>query len=1353
MKKAFTLVELISVIIIIGVVALISTPIVTNIIDKSKEKAYEETIANIESAAYYYSVSNELGYKQSYESIALKTLKIKGYMENDETIDPRNNTQMEGCVFYRWLLDKKQYEFIYDDDCVVDDIYPEIKINTLNENKLWLQEKLKFEIDSKYDSYKYCVGKNECEIDNEYKGTTTVEKDGENMYICAVGYFGDVPGKSTCVGPYNVDTVSPEITSNKVTYTSSKIIVNATCSDDTSLVKEIKYSINGGEYQESNLFTNLKTGEYKVKTKCIDNALNESEVEATVELKMSAPTIAQVSQTPSSGTYAQSRIIRITYNSTNIENPRYYYSLDNSTWTEVTSTTKDIEFTSNGYLYAKTVDNAGNTASAAAYTVVNVDSSKPSTSIAVSNVKTDRATVTATCSDNESKIAKYEFSKDNGSTWTANGTTASYTFTGLTQGTSYTFAIRCTNGSGLTKTASGAKTTATITAPTIAQASQSPSSGTYAQSRVIKITYTATNVTSPEYYFKSSVAATVASGVVTHACGTSTNPGTCSASSVTTLAANTWYKTSSTTPSITYKANGYLYAQTWDPADNSAAASTFTVANIDTTVPTASIATSVKTDRATVTATCADSESSIAKYEYSKDGGSTWTANGTTASYTFTGLTQGTSYTFAVRCTNGSGLTKTASGAKSTATIAAPTIAQASQSPSSGTYAQSRVIKITYTATNIQSPEYYFKSSVAATVASGVVTHACGTSTNPGTCSASTVTTLAANTWYKTSSTTPSITYKANGNLYAQTWDPTDNTATASTFTITNVDTAAPTVNVAVSGKVATITLKDNLSLAGYAVNTSSTAVSSWTSITGTSATKTWTATEAGTYYAWVKDSSGRTAKVSFVIDSSVFCSAKVGMTWNFAYTGNVQEFKAECPGLYKLEVWGAQGGQGGGYAGGAGGYSSGNVVFSEGETIYIGVGGQGGSHTSTPTGTYEAILTGGYNGGGNGLVLGNQHPSAGSATFAGGAGGGLTHIAKVSGTLKEIGYASAVTNNNLLIVAGGGGGGSLYGAKKGNVGGEPTKLTTNFGYAESTSVTGAYGGGGGGFQGGAINSGVSIGGGYGGASYIGGVINGEQISGNSSMPTHDGTGTMIGNTGNGYAKITYISESDYEVGQIWNFEYVNNIQKFVVPVTGTYKLEVYGAQGGQGGSKIGGSGGYASGNVTLSAGTGLYIGVGGKGESYAATPTGTTEVVTYGGYNGGGNGLALGNQHPSAGSGTFAGGAGGGLTHIAKVHGTLKDIGYESAVTNNNLLIVAGGGGGANRSQNGYAGGGTTNLTTNFGFSSTSNSPYGGGGGGYYGGNTGGYGGSSYIGGVTNGSMTEGQRSGNGYARITLVN
>ena len=51
------------------------------------------------------------------------------------------------------------------------------------------------------------------------------------------------------------------------------------------------------------------------------------------------------------------------------------------------------------------------------------------------------------------------------------------------------------------------------------------------------------------------------------------------------------------------------------------------------------------------------------------------------------------------------------------------------------------------------------------------------------------------------------------------------------------------------------------------------------------------------------------------------------------------------------------------------------------------------------------------------------------------------------------------------------------------------------------------------------------FGGAGGGSGYIGDVTAGETISGDQAMPTHDGTGTMTGNTGAGYAKITLLED------------------------------------------------------------------------------------------------------------------------------------------------------------------------------------------------------------------------------------
>ena len=85
-------------------------------------------------------------------------------------------------------------------------------------------------------------------------------------------------------------------------------------------------------------------------------------------------------------------------------------------------------------------------------------------------------------------------------------------------------------------------------------------------------------------------------------------------------------------------------------------------------------------------------------------------------------------------------------------------------------------------------------------------------------------------------------------------------------------------------------------------------------------------------------------------------------------------------------------------------------------------------------------------------------------------------------------------------------------------------------------------------------------------------------------------------------------------------FDYTGNIQTYICPQTGLYKLEVYGAAGGASfnNNKIvgaGGAGGYSIGYKYLTKGTILYICCGGKGED------GVKSRNAVGGYNGGGNG------------------------------------------------------------------------------------------------------------------------------------
>ena len=114
--------------------------------------------------------------------------------------------------------------------------------------------------------------------------------------------------------------------------------------------------------------------------------------------------------------------------------------------------------------------------------------------------------------------------------------------------------------------------------------------------------------------------------------------------------------------------------------------------------------------------------------------------------------------------------------------------------------------------------------------------------------------------------TESAYTYKAtkNGTIYFWVKDGAGHT-TNKAITVSKVDTTAPTVTLSLSDETAwtktktlTMNFSDNESgLAGYAVTTTETTPTTWTSISGTSVSKTQTITAKRTYYVWVKDNAG----------------------------------------------------------------------------------------------------------------------------------------------------------------------------------------------------------------------------------------------------------------------------------------------------------------------------------------------------------------------------------------------------------------------------------------------------------------------------------------------------------------
>ncbi|BCS85839.1 fimbrillin family protein [Prevotella herbatica] len=221
-----------------------------------------------------------------------------------------------------------------------------------------------------------------------------------------------------------------------------------------------------------------------------------------------------------------------------------------------------------------------------------------------------------------------------------------------------------------------------------------------------------------------------------------------------------------------------------------------------------------------------------------------------------------------------------------------------------------------------------------------------------------------------------------------------------------------------------------------------------------------------------------------------------------------------------------------------------------------------------------------------------------------------------------------------------------------------------------------------------------------------------KTITGTSGEDIYSGTYTlmMIPQTINNVTiTITYsnggtltkvISGGSWEAGNIYNYKlafireynYTGAVQSFTAPISGTYKIECWGAQGGgitnkniSGVSSIysylGANGAYTKGNISLNANEVLYIYI---GQCPGYGDLNIDPSVYYGGYNGGGNGWNSVNE----GLGGQVGGPGGGATDIRLINGT-----WNNFTSLKNRIMVAAGGAGTGASSFAGEGGTLTGL------------------------------------------------------------
>ena len=121
MKKGFTLIEVLAVIVILGLLIAIISPVVNNLLGDSEDVLSDKQVDSIVKASKKYMVEHSelLPEKSDSTAIYISDLIDNGVIDNDEVIDPKTKEEMNGCVVVNYNENFNQYEYNYRDDCSI----------------------------------------------------------------------------------------------------------------------------------------------------------------------------------------------------------------------------------------------------------------------------------------------------------------------------------------------------------------------------------------------------------------------------------------------------------------------------------------------------------------------------------------------------------------------------------------------------------------------------------------------------------------------------------------------------------------------------------------------------------------------------------------------------------------------------------------------------------------------------------------------------------------------------------------------------------------------------------------------------------------------------------------------------------------------------------------------------------------------------------------------------------------------------------------------------------------------------------------------------------------------------------
>ena len=436
--------------------------------------------------------------------------------------------------------------------------------------------------------------------------------------------------------------------------------------------------------------------------------------------QMSSYELTQINNIDSSTTYNSITVTpEITNGSGAVD--KYYYGIEEATSTMAyTNNTNQIKRLSNTYAAVEDVSfiesdspnyQFTNLKSNTEYTIYSyvVDENKIKSNVYSTNVTTSEYEVpvinnvshevtlnsislTVDASNGSNAIAKYMYSKDNGASW-EESTSNTHTFTNLTDSTEYDIKVKVVDSEGYKSTEYyEAITTEVYILPVVSSVTSSTTWNS------ITLTPRGTNGTNAIVRYEYSI-----------------NNGA--------------YQTSNVFSNLSESTNYTINVKAIDSAGRESNVYTLQVRTDTYTLPTISVSTSATTNSITVSVNATSGDGSIVSYHYSRDNGSNYTTTSSN-SYTFSGLTAGTTYYLKVYVTDSNGRTSSVYTTSQATTYVNPSVSNVT---ATNITSNSVTINVTASGGSNSISRYYYSSNNGSSWVNSTSSSYTFTNLSPGT--------------------------------------------------------------------------------------------------------------------------------------------------------------------------------------------------------------------------------------------------------------------------------------------------------------------------------------------------------------------------------------------------------------------------------------------------------------------------------------------------------------------------------------------------------------------------------------------------------------------------------------------